>query len=202
MKKYGNRFVGFTDHCVFNTSKSNLDTSALKGMLSKKELGEDAVIIAKDKVASMTLIEENGKFSASIEASGMGDDMGMQCGSLQELEELVSSVSKLTGKKAVIEQRKIGVVGRMMGTIVLASAASIITYLLHMASIESIAKGTEMVEEASRKTRIFAVVGDALGPTGTLLVGGIVILAIVARGVLKLRVPLPESTRIRDVKFQ
>lgn len=202
MKKYGNRLVGFTDQCVFNTSKSNLDPSILKGMLSKKELGEDAVIIAKDKISSMTLIEENGKFSASIEASGMGDDMGMQCANLQELDELVSSVSKLTGKKPVIEQRKIGVVGRMMGTIVLASAASIVTYLLHMASVESIAQGAEMAEHASRKTRIFAVIGEALGPTGTLAVGGIVVLALLVRGVLKLREPIPESTKIRDVKFQ
>jgi hypothetical protein len=202
MKKYGNRIVGFTDQCVFNTSKTNLDPSIIKGMLSKKELGEDAVIIAKDKVASMTLVEENQKFIAQIEARGMGDDMGIQCANLQELEELVSSLAKLTGKNPVIEQRKIGVAARMTGTIVLASAASIITYLLHMASVESIAKGVEMAEQASRKTRSFAVIGEALGPTGILAVGGIVILAIIVRGVLKVRVPLPDSTRIRDVKFQ
>lgn len=167
--------VGVSDRAVFFSTQKNLQPHAVStlGKNEKSQLGEHGRVIEKDKVASVHAAKD-ALFTTVVTAKGLGDDIGVHAMSEVAQQRIVSSVQALLGKAGKLEQVQPGLLQRSGKSIFLGIATLVLTGLFYFIVSSMNNASVDLSGKHARKEEFLYSVAHALGPVGTLVVGGLI----------------------------
>ena len=167
--------VGVSDKAVFFSTLKTLapDAVATLGKGDKAKLGEHGIVIEKDKVASVHAVKD-AKFTTVISAKGMGDDIGVHALSEATQQRIVASVQVLLGRKGQQAQVQAGLFQRSGKSIVLAVCSLVLTAAFYYIVSSLHSDSVQRTGKNAGKEDFLYTIAHTLGPTGTLVAGGLV----------------------------
>jgi hypothetical protein len=162
-----------TESAVFFTLKKGISIDDLKQIneKTKSKLGNGSIYLRRDKIKAVRIASDS-KYTLAVEAKGLADDIGIQALSSDVQNGILSDVQTLLGKEGKKSVKQAGLFARSGKHIVLSVAAAVITCCLYY--LVTTLKGAEIDIQGSHagsKEMLYRI-ADALGPTGTIIVGG------------------------------
>lgn len=168
------KYRTLSDRAVFFSTQKNLQPQALAalGNKDKAQLGEHGRLIEKDKVASVEAAKD-ARFTTVIIAKGLGDDIGVHAMSEAAQMRIVSKVQALLGKAGKVQKVRPSLLQRSGKSIFFAIATLVLTGLFYSIVSSMGHASIEATGKHAGKEKLLYSVASTLGPTGTLVVGGL-----------------------------
>ena len=182
--------LGLNDTCCMYSPSSHTDLTIFKtGMVDKKDLGEDGVVIPFEKIARVDAVL-NKKAPVFISAKGMGDDIGIFASGIAEQRQIVDTIKNVSGQPLCMHNSKASIMQAAGKTLALTIISAIFTICGAFAAYDA-QSGIDIVSSKSGfrgvQENTFASLVKELGVSGTLIVGGIITAAFMFVLVLKLK---------------
>lgn len=186
MRNIGDVKFGITDNFIFTSNKKDLNFDSIKSLekLTKKQLGDDGVSIAKEKIKNITTYSDKD-FSVFIDAKGMGDMVMLNAGSEEEQKRVVEEVKSFVGKDVEVKEKEAGFFKRAGAPIIISVAIAVITGILYMVAGSLAGEEMDFSGKNAGKKRALAALANFLGPNGTLIIGAILTVLCVMWAVKK-----------------
>ncbi len=164
-----------SESAVLFTLKKDFSDAELKSIdeKSKKSLGEGSIFISKEKISGIRAASDSN-YSTIIEAKGLADDIGILALTKTTQDSIVSDVQSLLGSKGECSISEPGLFAKSGKHIILSIATAVITYILFYLVTSLNGAEVDLEGAKSRKKEALYGIADTLGPTGTVLLGGLV----------------------------
>lgn len=183
-----------TESAVFFTLKKDFTEDELRSFdeKSKKKLGDGSILISKEKISGLR-VASDAKYSTIIEAKGMADDIGIMALSKEVQDSIVSDVQSLVGSKGELSITEPSLMAKSGKHIILSVVAAIMTYCMFYLVASLNGADVDLDGKNARKKEMLYNIADALGPTGTVVIGGLITAFLVYKAYKNSKISFPIS---------
>ncbi len=194
------RIIVITDEAIITADLKEAELDDAKNRIESGEkplnvLGKKATFIPFFEIKSIKIEESDDALEVEYVKENKSSSKTLAATDIEARKEMVSEIQSHLGSGFTSMTEKYNIPRAIFASLMTFSILAIITWLLHGAAV-LIAAGTE-AEFSGRNSgikRLFYWVLDLLGPTGVLIIGGLLMLLAIMTLVKRIREPMIVTT--------